>query len=115
MDSYVLAQLEGMQDPLRFGTTNYWGRKFLLCTTDGRVLAITVMPQKGRPYNHDGGRPEPSHYPGLPEILSLLDEMGSFMHTNALAPIALADSSASFGTWLSNDVLKLVAKGKLGL
>jgi hypothetical protein len=115
VDAYILGQLEGMQDPQRFGATNYWGRKFILRTNDGRLLVPSIMPAQGRPYDYEGGRPDPSHYPALPEILLLLDELGSFMHTNALAPIALADSDASFGNWLANDVLRLVAKDKLGL
>ena len=76
---------------------------------------ITVLPASGQPYDDHGGQPGPDGYPSLPAILDVIDRTGSSMYRDGLIPVALAHSKAAFPIGVGTDVLRLVAKRKLGL
>jgi hypothetical protein len=115
MDADVLAVVTNATNPIAYGAETYWGRKFIYRSMDGRVVVITVPPATGQPYDDHGGQPGPAEYPSLPAILDVIDRTGSSMYRDGLIPVALAHSKAAFPIGVGTDVLRLVAKHKLGL
>jgi len=82
---------------------------------DGRVVVITVPPAIGQPYDDHGGQPDPEAYPSLPAILDVVDRTGSSMYRDGLIPAALAHAKAAYPIGVGTDVLRLVARRRLGL
>src|SRR5579875_440432 len=115
LDVDVLRAVTNADNPLAYGSETYWGRKFIYRSLDGRVVVITVPPAVGQPYDDQGGQPGPDGYPSLPAILDVVDRTGSSMYRDGLIPVALAHSKAAFPIGVGTDVLRLVAKRKLGL
>lgn len=115
MDGQVLRHLVNTSDVLKYGKETYWGRKFIYRTLDGRVLVPTVLPAVGAPYDDHGGQPDPAAYPSLPVILDVFDRTGSSMYADGIIPVALAHGKAAYPIGVGTDVLKLVAKHKLGI
>jgi hypothetical protein len=115
IDADVLAAVTNANNPIAYGAETYWGRKFIYRSLDGRVVVITVLPATGQPYDDHGGQPGPAAYPSLPAILDVIDRTGSSMYRDGLIPVALAHSKAAFPIGVGTDVLRLVAKHKLGL
>ena len=115
LDAEVLAAVTNANNPIAYGAETYWGRKFIYRSLDGRVVVITVPPAVGQPYDDHGGQPAPEAYPSLPAILDVIDRTGSSMSRNGLIPVALAHSKAAYPIGVGTDVLRLVAKRKLGL
>ena len=114
-DQRVLSSVVNTDDPQRYGKETYWGRKFIYRSLDGRVLVPTIVPAQGAPYDAHGGQPDPSAYPTLPAILDVFDRTGSSMYRDGIIPVALAHGKAAFPIGVGTDVLKLVARTKLGL
>ncbi|MGH3566550.1 MAG: helicase HerA domain-containing protein [Pseudonocardia sp.] len=114
-DAEVIARVAGAADPARYGKETYWGRKFIYRSLDGRVVVPTVMPATGAPYASSGGQPGPDGYPTLPAILDVIDRTGSSMYRDGIIPVAAAHGRAAFPIGVGTDVLRLVAKRKLGL
>jgi len=54
-------------------------------------------------------------YPTLPYILDVFERTGSSMYVDGIIPVALAHGTAALPIGVGTDVLKLVAKKKLGL
>jgi hypothetical protein len=115
IDADVLRTITNASNPIAYGAETYWGRKFIYRSVDGRVVVITVPPATGQPYDDHGGQPGPEGYPSLPAILDVIDRTGSSMYRDGLIPVALAHSKAAFPIGVGTDVLRLVAKRKLGL
>lgn len=115
LDSEVLAVVTNTKNAKTYGKETYWGRKFVYRSLDKRVVVLTVLPATGAPYDDHGGQPDPAAYPSLPAILDVVDRTGSSMYTDGLIPVALAHSKAAFPIGIGTDVLRLVAKRKLGL
>lgn len=115
IDADVLRVVTNANNPVAYGSETYWGRKFIYRSLDGRVVVITVPPKEGQPYDDHGGQPGPDGYPSLPAILDVIDRTGSSMYRDGLIPVALAHSKAAFPIGVGTDVLRLVAKRKLGL
>lgn len=115
IDADVLRAVTNANNPIAYGAETYWGRKFIYRSLDGRVVVITVPPAAGQPYDDHGGQPGPDGYPSLPAILDVIDRTGSSMYRDGLIPVALAHSKAAFPIGVGTDVLRLVAKSKLGL
>jgi hypothetical protein len=115
LDSDVLAAVTNTKNAKTYGKETYWGRKFVYRSSDKRVIVLTVLPASGAPYDDHGGQPSPSAYPSLPAILDVVDRTGSSMYRDGLIPVALAHSKAAFPIGVGTDVLRLVAKRKLGL
>lgn len=111
----ILKRLVGTRDVLRFGKETYWGRKFMYRSLDGRVVVITVPPATGSAYDSSGGQPGPEGYPTLPAILDVIDRTGSSMYQDGIIPVAAAHGRAAFPIGVGTDVLRLVAREKLGL
>lgn len=114
-DGPVIERVANTKDVLRYGKETYWGRKFVYRALDGRVVVPTVMPPVGAPYDSDGGMPEPEHYPTLSAILDVIDRTGSSMYIDGIIPVAAAHGKAAFPIGVGTDVLRLVAKHRLGL
>jgi hypothetical protein len=115
LDADVLAAVTNTKNAKTYGKETYWGRKFVYRSRDKRVVVVTVLPAGGAPYDDHGGQPAPSAYPSLPAILDVVDRTGSSMYTDGLIPVALAHSKAAFPIGVGTDVLRLVARRKLGL
>lgn len=115
IDVDVLAAVTNADNPIAYGAETYWGRKFIYRSLDGRVVVITVPPATGQPYDDHGGQPAPEAYPSLPAILDVVDRTGSSMYRDGLIPVALAHSKAAYPIGVGTDVLRLVAKRRLGL
>jgi len=115
LDADVLAVIVNTKDVKDYGKETYWGRKFIYRARDGRVVVLTVLPARGAPYDDQGGQALPNAYPTLPSILDVVDRTGSSMYRDGLLPVALAHSKAAFPIGVGTDVLRLVAKRKLGM
>ena len=115
IDADVLAAVINAGHPIAYGAETYWGRKFIYRSLDGRVVVITVPPATGQPYDDHGGQPDPEAYPCLPAILDVVDRTGSSMYRDGLIPAALAHAKAAYPIGVGTDVLRLVARRRLGL
>lgn len=115
LDHEVIGAINNSENPIAYGSETYWGRKFVYRAKDGRVVVITVLPGAGQPYDDHGGQPEPEAYPSLPMILDVIDRTGSSMYRDGIIPVALAHSKAAYPIGVGTDVLRLVAKRRLGL
>lgn len=115
VDAAVIARILNKSTGIGHAKDDYWGRRFFYRTTDGRMLVLTVPPAIGAPYDKGLGQPEPSAYPGLGTALSVLDKTGTRMYDNAVIPVAFAHEAAAYPIGVGSDVLRLVAKDKLGL
>lgn len=114
-DEEVVARVTNARNALAYGKETYWGRKFVYRAMDGRVVVPTVMPPTGAPYDARGGKPDPTDYPTLPAILDVIDRTGSSMYVDGIIPVAAAHGKAAFPIGVGTDVLRLVAKRRLGL
>jgi hypothetical protein len=114
-DADVIARIANTANPTRYGKETYWGRKFIYCAKDGTVVVPTVMPAAGAAYDTTGGQPGPDGYPTLPTILDIIDRTGSSMYRDGVIPVAAAHGKAAFPIGVGTDVLRLVARKKLGL
>lgn len=115
VDQQVIQTVTNSSNATAYGKETYWGRKFVYCAKDGRVVVPTVMPESGAPYDTEGGRPGPSGYPTLAAIFDVIDRTGSSMYRDGVIPVAAAHGKAAFPIGVGTDVLRLVAKQKLGL
>ncbi|MFJ8949161.1 hypothetical protein ACIRO1_03570 [Streptomyces sp. NPDC102381] len=115
VDDKVISVVTQADNPRAYGAETYWGRKFIYRSLDGRVVVLTVPPPRGAPYDDHGGQPEPSAYPTLPAVLDVIDRTGSSMFQDGLIPVALAHGAAAYPIGVGTDVLRLVARRKLGL
>lgn len=111
----VLEKLVKTNDPIAYGKETYWGRKFIYRSEDSRVVVITIPPLSGSAYDSHGGQPGPGGYPTLSAILDVIDRTGSSMYRDGIIPVAAAHGRAAFPIGVGTDVLRLVAREKLGL
>jgi hypothetical protein len=114
-DRQVVEAVTNASNSLAYGKETYWGRKFIYRARDGRVVVPTVMPKTGPPYDSAGGQPGPDGYPTLPAIIDVIDRTGSSMYRDGIIPVAAAHGKAAFPIGVGTDVLRLVARQKLGL
>jgi hypothetical protein len=115
MDYEVIAAMTNVNNPIAYGSETYWGRKFIYRAKDGRVVVFTVLPRTGPPYDDHGGQPDPAAYPSLPAILDVIDRTGSSMYRDGIIPMALSHSKVAYPIGVGTDVLRLVARQKLGI
>lgn len=115
VDERVLQAVTNATNPRAYGAETYWGRKFVYRALDGRVVVLTVPPETGAPYDDHGGLPHPADYPSLPAVLDVVDRTGSAMYRDGIVPVALAHGRAAYPIGVGTDVLKLVARRRLGL
>jgi len=115
VDADVIAVVTNSNNPAAYGSETYWGRKFVYRALDGRVVVPTILPEHGAPYDDHGGQPEPSSYPSISAILDVIDRTGSSMYIDGIIPVALAHGKAAYPIGVGTDVLRLVARRKLGI
>ncbi|MEF3115766.1 hypothetical protein [Streptomyces chrestomyceticus] len=115
VDEKVISVVTQADNPRAYGAETYWGRKFVYRSMDGRVLVITLPPPVGEPYDDHGGQPLPDAYPTLSVVLDVIDRTGSSLFRDGLVPIALAHGAAAYPIGVGTDVLRLVARRKLGI
>lgn len=112
-DEYLAERLRA-----RSWKETYFGRKFFYVSEVGQGLVITIPPLGAdfSPYPSDGGtdRSDPAHYPSLRRTLSLLDQVGTQLYDNALIPVALAHSFASYPLSTATQVLRILTEQTLG-
>jgi hypothetical protein len=94
---------------------DYWGRRFLYRTDDGRIHVLTVPPNAGPPYDAGFGQADPAAYPTLSTILRVVDRTGTRLYRDAVIPIAFAHETAAIPLGVGSDVLTLIAQEKLGM
>jgi hypothetical protein len=114
-DQQVIETITNSSKAVAYSKETYWGRKFVYRSRDGRVVVPTIMPATGAAYDNDGGQAGPAGYPTLPAILDVIDRTGSSMYVDGIIPVAAAHGKAAFPIGVGTDVLRLVAKKKLGL
>jgi len=115
VDSDVIARVLNRSTGIGHAKDDYWGRRFFYRTTDKRILVFSVPPEKNLPYDSGVGQPDPAAYGSLGTILPVLDKTGTRMYRNAVIPIAFANEAAAYPIGVGSEVLRLVAKEKLGL
>ncbi|MDR1266177.1 MAG: hypothetical protein LBK42_11625 [Propionibacteriaceae bacterium] len=98
-----------------YGVDEFYGRRFILRTTSGDPLVITVPPKPGvLPYVGPGAEDFES-YPLLRTICEVLDQVRTRLFPNAVIPIALAHSAAALPLGVGHSVLRAMAQRGLGL
>ena len=115
VDAEVIARVLNKSTGIGHARDDYWGRRFFYRTSDKRMLVFSVPPEAGRPYDKQEGQPDPAAYPSLGTILPVLDKTGTRMYRNAVIPVAFANEAAAYPIGVGSQVLRLVAKEKLGL
>ncbi|GAA4385971.1 hypothetical protein [Tsukamurella soli] len=99
----------------RYGTDEFYGRRFIYRTTTGDPLVITVPPKAGvLPYEGTAAEDFAS-YPTLRAICEVLDGVRTRLYPNAVIPVALAHSSAALPLGVGQSVLRALAQKGVGL
>lgn len=99
----------------RYGTDEFYGRRFIYRTSAGDPLVITVPPNGGvLPYEGPGAE-DLSSYPTLRTICEVLDGVRTRLYPNAVIPVALAHSSAALPLGVGQSVLRALAQKGVGL
>lgn len=98
-----------------YGSDEFYGRRFIYRTLNGRVLVLTVPPKPGvTPYGDPDGELWAS-YPTLRPICEVLDHVQTRLYDNAVIPVALAHSAASLPLGVGQSVLRALVQQSLGL
>ena len=99
-----------------WGKDEYWGRKFLYKTADGRLIVLTVPPFDGSgPYRGGESAVDLGRYPTLHRTMALLDAIGTTLYKDAVIPIALAHDYVAYPIGVGSDVLVALAQEALGV
>lgn len=98
-----------------YGSDEFYGRRFIYRTMNGRALVVTVPPGPGvTPYGDPDGELW-SSYPTLRPICEVLDHVQTRLYENAVIPVALAHSAASLPLGVGQSVLRALVQQSLGL
>ena len=98
-----------------YGSDEFYGRRFIYRTKNGRTLVVTVPPKPGvTPYGDPDGELW-SSYPTLRPICEVLDHVQTRLYENAVIPVALAHSAASLPLGVGQSVLRALVQQSLGL
>lgn len=108
-------RITGRDPANRYGTDEFYGRRFIYRTTSGDALVITVPPRPGVvPYEGAEGE-DLASYPSLRPICEVLDRVRTRLYPNAVIPVALAHSSASLPLGIGHSVLRTLLQQALDL
>jgi hypothetical protein len=108
-------RITGRPEGNKYGTDEFYGRRFIYRTTAGDPLVITVPPKAGvLPYEGPGAEDFDS-YPTLRTICEVLDMVRTRLYSNAVIPVALAHSSAALPLGVGQSVLRALAQKGVGL
>lgn len=98
-----------------YGSDEFYGRRFIYRTRNGRTLVVTIPPKPGvTPYGDPDGELW-SSYPTLRPICEVLDHVQTRLYENAVIPVALAHSAASLPLGVGQSVLRALVQQSLGL
>lgn len=106
-----------------YGEDNFYGRRFFYRRRDGHILVVTVPARAGiAPWSKNPVSEAWDSYPGLPTMLTLLEELRSDKFEGAVRPLtaaheasSLALSAASALARLSQDAVGLKQNTRLRL
>lgn len=114
-DAYIRERVKRRAAGRPYGADEFYGRRFLYKTRNGRMLVVTVprIPS-GQPYG-EAGCENISDYPTLRATVKLLDRLGTRLYADAVIPVALAHSAAALPLGTGQDVLRILAQDILGL
>jgi len=99
----------------RYGTDEFYGRRFIYRTTAGDPLVITVPPKSGVLPYEGAGAEDFGSYPTLRAACEVLDAVRTRLYPNAVIPVALAHNSASLPLGVGQSVLRAMAQKGVGL
>jgi hypothetical protein len=115
-DDYIREHVLGGQATKGYyGEDEFFGRRFLYRTIDGRMLLMTVPPSTGTPYGSEVATGGLELFPTLKRTLGFLDRVGTSLYPNAVIPVALAHRYAAFPLGTGSDVLRMLAQEELGV
>lgn len=108
-------RITGRPDANKYGTDEFYGRRFIYRTTAGDPLVITVAPRAGVLPYEGAGADDLNSYPTLRTICEVLDGVRTRLYPNAVIPVALAHSSAALPLGVGQSVLRALAQKGVGL
>lgn len=101
---YLLEEVAGIEyDPLRYRNRVQYGAKVAIRLGPDHVIPMDV------PTGLFLTEPKPENLIGFPETASVLAEMTSYSHDNALIPLKLCNDFSSISEHPSGDILKAFA------
>lgn len=108
-------RITGRPEGNKYGTDEFYGRRFIYRTSTGDSLVITVPPKPGvLPYEGPGAE-DLNSYPTLRTVCEVLDTLRTRLYPNAVIPVALAHSSAALPLGVGQSVLRALAQKGVGL
>ncbi|WP_447946382.1 hypothetical protein [Microbacterium lacticum] len=115
LSTEYINRMTGRPPQHRYGTDEFYGRRFIYRTTSGNPIVITVPPRSGvTPYGDTTGE-DVANYPTLRPICEVLDRVQTRLYENAVIPVALAHSAASLPLGVGQSVLRALGQRLLGL
>ena len=106
---YILEEIAGLQfDPTKYRNRVQYGSKVVVRLGRDHVVALDI------PTGDFLTDPAPDDLEGFPEIASVLADMTSYSHDNALIPIKLVNEYSSISERPSGDILKAFAGSLFG-
>jgi hypothetical protein len=101
-DLYIQNNIKSSID--NYGQRNYFGRRFFHKTKSGNLFVVSVPFYSQYEKNTISSKVD--QFPRLPDVLSLLEVLKYSRYPNALIPISLAHSAASFPLEMGSKMLR---------
>lgn len=112
-NDYIRTYIKPSEGTKMFGDQTYYGRKFFYKSKAGSlIVGVTPFLHKS---HKDLTAAEPSTFPRLADVLSVLDELHCSRYPNALIPIVAANAEAAIPMNLGAKILERLAKELMGI
>lgn len=95
----------------QYGSTSYYGGKFIYKSFDERVYVLTLPVENHNTYYN---QPELTDLKNIQEILMNIDKLRCDIYENALIPVAVANKLISLTNHPSSNILERFAKKSMG-
>lgn len=95
----------------QYGSTSYYGGKFIYKSFDERVYVLTFPVENHNTYYN---QPELTDLKNIQEILMNIDKLRCDIYENALIPVAVANKLISLTNHPSSNILERFAKKSMG-